>query len=121
MLKLMEQFRIAQYGLMQSVALVYGILACGTAVKIGKPIVERGLPMPSIYWLAAFYRDYGFCLFLLIIAWALFAAYHASIFSKKHVDEGWVVGSGMCLLIVFFILGSWLAFGAGGAAIATPL
>jgi hypothetical protein len=94
-------------------------LAGGTAVKLGKPWVELGYPMSPVYWAASYYRDYGICLFLVVIAWTCFAAYQASPFSKRSFDEHWLIWSGILLFIIFFLLGSFLGFGAGVVASAS--
>ena len=112
----MEKFQIAKYGMMQVVALAYGILSCGTAVKICRPLVESGYPMPAIYWGARFDRVYGLCVFMLVVGWTAFAAYYSSSFPKRNIDERWLTGSGMLFFVLLLILGTILAFGTGVAA-----
>jgi len=112
----MEKFQIAKYGMMQVTALAYGILACGTTVKLGKPLVESGYTMPPIYWSALFYRDHGILLLAVIIVWTIAAAYYSSPFPSRNIDERWLIGSGMLFFITLFLAGSILAFGDGVAA-----
>ena len=108
----MEKGQIVRYASMQIAALIYGILSCGAAVKLGRPIAEGGREMSSVYWDAAAYRDYGTLLFIAIIAWTVLAAYHSSSFSGRNIDEGWLMGTGLFLFLVLFGIGTFLAVGA---------
>ena len=115
----MEKFQIAKYGMMQVVALVYGVLASGTAVKLSQPILEMGYPMPTAYWGALCYRHYGMLLFIPIMVWVLTAGYYSSSIPEQTVDERWLIGSGMFLLIILFLLGTILAFVTGAFALSS--
>lgn len=107
----MEKFRIAQYGFIPMVALAYGLLGSGVIAKAGKTI---GSPMSvSPDGIAiTFFHDYGILLSLIIVCWAVFCAYHATIFSRLNVTERAIVVSGLILSALFFLLGSFMIVGS---------
>jgi hypothetical protein len=107
----MEKFQIAKYGLMQVTALVYGILASGAAVKWNKPFADQGQIMPDSYYVAAFFRDYGFCFFGIIVIWTVSVSYLSSPFSKWEMEEETLAYSGMILAIILALTGTFVAFG----------
>jgi hypothetical protein len=104
----MEKFRIAQYGMIQMVALAYGILSSGIIVKASKYIADQGLTVPLSFKAVTIYHDYGVFLSIIILGWATFYAYHSSIFSKKNLDESNIVISGLIFSGAFFVLGTFL-------------
>jgi len=101
----MEKFRIAQYGFIQMVALAYGVLSAGATVKISKQFWTDVSP-PPVFGMLSFYRDYGLWLSLIILGWAAFCAFHATIYSKRNIDENKIVASGLILSGIFFVLGT---------------
>jgi len=115
----MEKFRIAQYGFIQMVALAYGILCSGIFNKAAKYFLDQGRPLPATYEAAVFYHNYGIFLSVIIIVWAVYCAYHTSIFSKRNMDEGTIVVSGMILAGLFFV-SSTVIFLMGIAALFSP-
>jgi hypothetical protein len=108
MLRSMEKFRIAQYGFIQMVALAYGILSSGILNKAAKYVADQGQAVPPTYRAAIFYHDYGIFLSVIIIAWAIFCAYHSSIFSKQNMDENTIVVSGLVLSGLFFVSSTFM-------------
>ena len=104
----MEKFRIAQYGFIQMAALAYGILSSGIIVKAAKYFSENGGAVPLSFQAVGVYHDYGVFLSLIIIAWAVFCAYHSSLFSKRNFDESKIVASGLILSGIFFVLGTFM-------------
>jgi hypothetical protein len=104
----MEKFRIAQYGVIQMVALAYGILSSGILTKAAKYVVDQGRTIPPTYKAAIFYHDYGIFLSLIIVVWAVFCAYHSSIFSKRNMNENTIVVSGLILSGFFFVSSTFL-------------
>lgn len=120
MLNGMEKFRIAQYGFIQMVALAYGILSSGLMMKAAKYCAENGGDMPPRYGIIATYHDYGVFLSIIIIVWAAFCAYHSTIFSRRNINEGTIVTSGLIISGVFFVLGTFM-FVAGIDTIFSPI
>jgi hypothetical protein len=90
--------------------LSYGILSAGATIKISKQTWAPLTPPPIFHHLAL-YRDYGIFLSLIIILWAAYCAFHATLFSDKNVDEDFIVGSGMVLSGIFFALGTYVLIG----------
>ena len=109
-----EKFRIAQYGFIQMVALAYGILGSSAVAKAAKH-VQTGFTPSVSFKAASIYHDYGIFLSLIIIGWAIFFAYHSTIFSKWNIDERAIVVSGLALAAAFFIIGTILIFMTLGA------
>jgi hypothetical protein len=107
----MEKFRIGMYGMAQVMAIVYGVLGCGAAVKLNKPAADDGFRMSSVYYLASYFREYGYFLLLFVIGWAIVMAYQSS-WGSREVDENEISTSGIALTIGFILLGTFLAFGA---------
>lgn len=110
MLRSMEKLRIGFYGMTQVAAIVYGVLAAGAVVKAFHPPPSPGDIEPAIYNGGMFYRDYGFYLLLLVVAWAVYTAYFASSRGGNKVDEDAIMSSGLSLTIGFALLGTFLAF-----------
>lgn len=106
----MEKFQIAKYGLMQVTAVVYGVLASGAAVKFNRGWSDQGYPMPDTFYRAMFYRDYGYYLLLVVLAWTVGASYFSSPWSRHNFDENTLIHSGMALTLLFAIVGSVIAF-----------
>ena len=102
----MEKFRIAQYGFIQMVALAYGILCTGILEKAAKVMIARGESLPTQYRVVMFYHDYGIFLSLIIMVWAVFCAYHSTIFSKWNIGENVIVISGLALTAIFLLSGT---------------
>lgn len=114
----MEKFRIAFYGIIQVVALSYGILATGVVIKGAKYVVSHpdiysgsspDLPLSSQHLAHAviYYHDHGIFLSLLIISWTAFCAYHAFWPSSWNITEKFIVTSGLAMSGFFFILGTF--------------
>ena len=110
----MEKFRIAVYGMSQVTAIVYGVLASAAAVKLNHTYLDQGYPMPNAFYLAMFYRDHGYLLLLLVLAWAVTVGYLSAVPSKWSIEENTITATGIGLTIAFAILGTCLAF-AGAA------
>jgi len=107
----MEKAQIVRYALMQVVALIYGVLASGTAVKLNKPMEDAGYVMPAAYYHAIIFRDYGIYLFAVIIVWTAVTAYLSSPFSSRQPSEVTLTISGIVLAIILAIAGTMMAFG----------
>jgi H+/Cl- antiporter ClcA len=107
----MEKFQIAKYGLMQVTAVVYGVLASGAAVKFNRSWLDQGYLMPDTFYRAMFYRDHGYYLLVVVLAWTIGAAYFSSPQSRHNFDESTVIHSGMALTLILAIVGSVIAFG----------
>ncbi len=116
----MEKFRIAQYGLIQMVALAYGILCSGILAKAAKLMAAQGGSLPLQYHVVLFYHDYGIFLSFIIVAWAAICAYNSTIFSSWNVDERKIVISGLLLTALFFFSGTAL-FLCGIVALFSPI
>jgi hypothetical protein len=95
----------------QVTAIVYGVLASGAMVKLNHEYVDQGYQMPTSYYLAVFYRDHGFFLLFLVVAWAVVVSYLSSVPSRWSIDESTINITGIGLTIAFAILGTCLAFG----------
>lgn len=111
----MEKFRIGFYGMTQVAAIVYGVLASGTVLKVTYPWPnpdETAAPPPP-FNPGMFYRDHGDFLLALVIVWAVCAAYCSSDGSRDRIDEAEITKSGLGLTIVYAILGTLCAFMAG--------
>lgn len=108
----MEKFRIGMYGMAQVMAIAYGVLGCGAAVKVNRPLLDYGYSMPPVYYNALFYRDHGFWLFLIVLFWAGIAAYLSSEWGQWKMDEGAISATGITLTILFVMAGTSLAMGA---------
>jgi hypothetical protein len=117
----MEKFHIAQYGFIQMVALAYGILGSSFIAKGMKYVTSQGRPVPAKYEIVVLYHDYGIFLSLIIIAWAVFCAYHSTIFSKWNFGENVIVISGLALTALFFLSGTILIFLTFAAAFETSV
>jgi hypothetical protein len=106
----MEKFQIAKYALMQVVALVYGMLVCGTGVKWARPKVEEGFPMSDPYYMAMFVRDYGLWFFVIIFAWTLLAGYYSSTLTTREVSPLGLAISGIMIALLFCVSCTILGF-----------
>ena len=106
----MEKFRIAMYGMTQVTAIVYGVLASGTVLKVSHPWPNLVDPTPPSFNLGMFYRDHGYYLLILVVAWAVATSYMSSDWSQNRIDEGAITKSGLGLTIFYAILGTFLAF-----------
>ena len=104
----MEKAQIVRYALMQLVALIYGVLAAGVAVKVNKLNADQGYTMPDAYYRAIFVRDYGCWFFFIVILWALFAVYQTR--SHNGLSEGTLTATGIGLAIVLALAGTSIAF-----------
>ena len=111
----MERFRIAQYGFIQMVTLAFGILGAGTVLKLSNQAFANGRPHTLFFDIIALYRDYGLLLSLIIVGWTVFCAYHSIGSSRRNIDEGTIVGSGLLLSGIFFALGTFILFGGLGS------
>ena len=112
MLRSMESFRIGFYGMAQVAAIVYGVLASGTVLKVTHPWPnpdEPTAPAPD-FNPGMFYRDHGLFLLVLVIAWAAGSAYLSSERSRYQVNEEEIAKSGMGLTIAYALLGTLCAF-----------
>jgi hypothetical protein len=103
----MEKFRIGLYGMAQVTAIAYGVLASGAIVKLSHPPEELA---ESSFNMGALYRDYGFYLLLLVVAWAAISAYRSSDWAENRIDEDDITKSGLGLTILYAILGTFFAF-----------
>lgn len=108
----MEKFRIAQYGFIQMVALSYGILGSGVVAKAGKTMLDHGMSVSATGTAITFFHDYGIFLSLIIVGWAVFCAFHSTIFSRINMTEGMIVTSGLLLAGLFFIIGTIMILSA---------
>jgi len=109
MVIVMEKFRIAQYGFIQMVALAYGILSAGAMIKIARQTwQETHWPMPHIYTVLSFFRDYGLALTLVIIGWAAFCAFHSTSLSRQNIGEYTIATSGLIVTGIFFAIGTYM-------------
>jgi hypothetical protein len=104
----MEKFRIGLYGFAQTTAIAYGVLASGAVVKVSHSPEE--LQANPFLNGGVIYRDYGFYLLLLVLAWAVISAYRSSEWAKNRIDEDDITGSGLGLTILYAILGTFFAF-----------
>jgi hypothetical protein len=114
----MEKFRIAQYGLMQVAAIIYGVLSCAAVIRLCKPLTEMNVTN-VFYDKAMFYKNYGAILLLVPLAWSIFCAVRSEEQGDKQLSEIWIAASGWTLFILFVIIGSILAFGAGAQMLDT--
>jgi hypothetical protein len=107
----MEKFRIGLYGLAQVTAIAYGVLASAAIVKVSHSPeeIEEFRAHPFLNG-GVVYRDYGFYLLLLVVAWAIFSAYQSSDWAKNRIDESNITSTGLGLTILYAILGTFLAF-----------
>jgi hypothetical protein len=103
MLRNMEKFRIAQYGLIQVAAIIYGMLSCGAIVKAGKLTLDVGRAVPDVYYFAFYFREYGLLSFMLVVAWTVYCAFKSSSLAHRPIDERHIVISGLVLSALFFI------------------
>ena|ERR1700761_1254425 len=104
----MEKFRIGLYGFAQVTAIAYGVLASGAIVKVShSPEEIQNHPFLNG---GVIYRDYGFYLLLLVLAWAIISAYQSSDWAKKRIDEDDITSSGLGLTILYAIFGTFFAF-----------
>lgn len=108
----MEKFRIAFYGMTQVAAIVYGVLAAGTILKVTHPWPNPDEISPPSFNLGMFYRDHGYFLLVLVVVWAIYASYMSSDWSQKQIDEEEIIKSGLGLTIFYTILSTILAFSA---------
>jgi hypothetical protein len=107
----MDKVQIVRYALMQIVAVIYGVLASGTAVKLNKPWVEGGYTMPPMYYYAVFLRDYGFWFLIIVLIWTAAVSYLSSPFANHEVSEGTLTWSGMIVALLMAIAGTMIALG----------
>ncbi|MCE0483264.1 MAG: hypothetical protein LV479_03385 [Methylacidiphilales bacterium] len=107
----MEKFQIAKYGLMQVVAVAYGMLASGAVIKLAKKIGGfDDTSLPTGFHYAAFFRDYGFWLFLIILGWTALVAYLTSPFSLWFFEPEKLILSGLIFAILLAIIGTLIPF-----------
>jgi hypothetical protein len=105
----MEKFRIALYGMAQVTAIVYGVLASGATVKFNRYWLDQGYSMPSAYYWAVFYRDYGYHLLFLVVIWALAMSYFSSHWGNRRFEEREISISGIALTVTLALLGTTFA------------
>jgi len=105
----MENFQIAKYALMQVLALVYGMLACGAAVKVTRPFADAGMSMSEPYYLAILLRDYGLWFFIIIFAWTFLVGYYSSTLTTRTVSPLTLAISGITITLLIFISSSIIA------------
>jgi ABC-type Fe3+-siderophore transport system permease subunit len=117
----MEKFQIAKYAMMQVVALVYGMLVCGTGVKWARPRAEAGIPMTDSYYVAMFVRDYGLWFFVIIFAWTFLAGYYSSTLSRRYVSPLTLAISGIIISLLFAFSCSTIAVQASASGYSSSL
>ncbi len=115
----MEKFRIALYGMAQVTAIVYGVLAAGAAVKINSRFADEGQIMPEGYYRALFYRDHGFLLLLLVLAWAVVISWLAFVPSRWSIEERTINITGIGLALLFVVAGTYFAVNGFAVQIAS--
>jgi hypothetical protein len=109
----MEKFRIAMYGMAQVTAIVYGVLATGATVKFNRYWLDLGYRMPDSYYRAMGFRDHGYFLLVLVLAWTAVMSYFSSRAGQWKVNETAITASGIGLTIFFALLGT--AYAVAGA------
>jgi intracellular septation protein A len=105
----MEKFRIGLYGFAQVTAIAYGVLATGATVKFNRYWIDQGYDMPDGYYRAIFYRDHGYFLLLLVVAWAIATAWYSSQWAEWKIGERTISLSGVALAILFAVIGTYFA------------
>src|SRR5580658_2086827 len=108
----MEKVQIVRYALMQIVAVIYSVLASGTAVKVDTQTRVIDFGMPPIYQLAVFISDYGFLFLGIGIIWIIIVFYLSSPFARLEVSAGALTWSGIIVALSVAIAGTIIAFGA---------
>jgi hypothetical protein len=117
----MDKVQIAKYAMMQVVALVYSMLACGTVVKLMNRYLQNGLPMSNFYYATRLVRDYGLWFFVIILGWTLLAAYYSSSLSTREVSSLKLAISGMVIAILFAVVATFMALMALGSLFIPPV
>ena len=115
-----EKFQIAKYGLMQVTAIVYGVLACGAATKLGRTMAGTEHPMSAGYHYALLFRNYGLLFLILVIAWTAAASYFSSPLAKRQFDVDALAVTGLGLAFLFAAAGTVLAFWGVSAGSSSP-
>jgi len=100
-------------GLIQTLALGFGILFVRVFCKIGSSGLEMNrYSMPQSYLTAVHFRDYGIWWGVLIAAWVIWAVRAEAGHSFKHLPNRFVFISGLALAIIFALFSAYCYRGA---------
>jgi hypothetical protein len=96
---------IVRIALMQIVALVYNLLACGTVIKMDRSIFDQ-LNHSEVYTQLPAYQfmEYGWLFFFVILTWAGFAWYYSLLNPERKIAPELLLGTGFFLFVFLFMV-----------------
>lgn len=109
----MQSKHIILAALIQTGVLVFSILLTGAVRRAALHMVGENHEGMDFFVRTAFFRDYGFLLFGLVLAWTIGASYYSFYPSARSVPSSWLSGSGVALIFGFVVLGIWMVSMAG--------
>jgi|GEM_PF-3796490 len=105
---------VTRIALLQLASLLYAIFFTAATCKAGSAVLQGGYSPPRAFVWAETFRDAGWCLALLVLAWTCLAAYSISPFCSHPASPRTVTWSGLGLAAAFIVCGTW--FAASGLA-----
>lgn len=102
---------IAILALLQLVMIGYGVLSTAALCKLSRVSLESGgYPPPSGYYWAMTFRDSGMLLVILVLVWTILMCVRSS--SLQGIPWRDLIGSGIGLVLLLFLTGTFFMFAA---------